>query len=395
MNRYQFRQIDVEGSTRAPISFVEQPTGRPQGKRQARLRNRVQLMPELDLTAYECRAVVDWVEVRFCLCRPTQGVAINSHLRKELGQSIHVKEEGDNQTFRLRVQELASSSFLDKLVDAMHAKWGLRCEPDVMGLEISVDFRPKVHSVEALDRLFGVLVRTHFPGRDVMARKNDRPRSGWKEGRWTKARSVLPWTDSRATRSHLAITTAENHPAVLGATFYEGEKDSESMWRVMIKQIDQQSIAAGTRRELPEEEHRVRIEVTLDFRELHKLGITTLAELKTFRYQTFQRGFFQFRLPTFRDVGLKENSRHSTRAIEVTRRLKFLRAGVVGLRAMDDALLLGQKKGRARLEKKLGRKLAPKKRTGTGSSSTLVSYEKLSERVAMALRNLGERMVDR
>ena len=72
------------------------------------------------------------------------------------------------------------------------------------------------------------------------------------------------------------------------------------MWRVMIKQIDQQSIAAGTRRELPEEEHRVRIEVTLDFRELHKLGITTLAELKTFRYQTFQRGFFQFRLPTFR-----------------------------------------------------------------------------------------------
>ena len=62
---------------------------------------------------------------------------------------------------------------------------------------------------------------------------------------------------------------------------------------------------------------------------------------------------------------------------------------------MDDALLLGQKKGRARLEKKLGRKLAPKKRTGTGSSSTLVSYEKLSERVAMALRNLGERMVDR
>lgn len=387
MNCCEINQRHVDGTRRTPLTFIEQPTA----KRQTRLLDRLLLTPEIDLAAYECRAVIDWVDVRCYFGRASQGVAINAHLKKVLGRSIHVREEGDNQTFRIRIQE-PTGKLLDRLVRAIEEHWGMRAEPDVLGLEISVDFRPKVHSVEALDRMFGVLVRTHFPSRDVLSSKNDRPRAGWRMRKDSHISFLLPWSRSGPSRTLLALTTAENQPALLGATFYEGAKDSVSQWRIMVKEVDQQNIAAGTRKVLPDEEHRVRIEVTLDFRELHRLGITTLADLKAFRFQTFQGEYFQFRLPTFRDTSRPENARQSSWAIEACRRAKFLRAGIIGLREMDDAFFMGRERKRARLRKRLGSMQAPKKRTGRGASSTLVAYEALTRRVATALRHLGERM---
>lgn len=222
--------------------------------------------------------------------------------------------------------------------------------------------------------------------------RRDCLRMAWRDESASHARHLMPWRSSTSDRMLLAVTTVDNQPALLGATFYAGAKHSASMWRIMVKSIDQQNVAAGTRKNLSEEEHRVRIEVTLDFRELQRLGLTTLAELSAFRFQTFQCEYFKFTLPPFRDPKSPDNARHSTKAIEACRRVKFLRAGVVGLREMDKAFVLGHEKGRAKMRGRLGIKLAPRKRTGRGNSSTLVSYEALTRRVVTALRHLGKRM---
>lgn len=136
----------------------------------------------------------------------------------------------------------------------------------------------------------------------------------------------------------------------------------------------------------------MRIEVTLDFRELHRLGITTLADLQAFRFQTLQGEYFQFRLPTFRNTLLLKNARHSTLAIDACRRVKFLRTGVIGLHEMDDAFLWAREQKRARPRKGPVKKQAAKKPTRGRATSTLVAYEALTKRVAAALRHLGERM---
>ncbi|TGQ96053.1 hypothetical protein EN847_34250, partial [Mesorhizobium sp. M1C.F.Ca.ET.204.01.1.1] len=70
----------------------------------------------------------------------------------------------------------------------------------------------------------------------------------------------------------------------------------------MVKLLDKQNIATGTREVLPEEKKRVRIEVTIDKDELDDIGIRAIEDLADFKFQRFQGRYFKFRVPTFPEL---------------------------------------------------------------------------------------------
>ena len=163
----------------------------------------------------------------------------------------------------------------------------------------------------------------------------------------------------------------------------------------MIKVMDRQNKSSNTKLDLPDEERRVRIEVTLDRTELHSIGITSLASLAAFRFQTLQGRYFQFWLPTFANVAGSSAARTALHRLrQDRRRAKFLTTGVVGLKAMDDAYDRRHKQVQSDIRTRAARngRQPPSTASKRKTASTLVAYKLLTARVLMALRHLGNRI---
>jgi hypothetical protein len=283
---------------------------------------------------------------------------------------------------------------LNAIDAAIRDRWGLQNTPEVTGLEISVDFRPRLPSDQLLAQMFAVLVRSHSPSRDVISNPRDRPRFVYGTAAGEKKTShVLAHSRGKPERNdELLLRNDKDRPPTVGSTYYAGEEGSRCAWRVMTKVLDQQNPAAGTRVELPEEHHRVRIEVTLDQAELKAIGVANVSDLVAFRFQTFQGRYFSFRLPTFADPGkIAEQEKITTVWLESERRTKFLNAGVLGLKAMDEARRRQHRMARKAIRQNLQRALGPTKRLGTSKEGTFVCYEELTRQVIHALRHLGKR----
>lgn len=294
--------------------------------------------------------------------------------------------------FVIRIQEPR----LDRIMEAIQALDRRYPLADggavfVRAMEVSVDGRPRIPSDEARTRLLAAMARTVFTQRDVWGRRNERPRFSHSSGRPT----FISPTQPLSAGSHddwWNLPVAKRLPA--DATFYVGERDGEVMWRVMDKVIDRQNRQAGTWVELEEREKRVSVEVTLGWKELHRLGVRELADLRTFSFTKLQGSYLSFRLPTFRDTaGPPTLGTLSNRVIEGSRGRIFKDVGVLGLGAYDasrGAWLKPHRNGmRAELRRR-GREPG-RPRVGTGSTGTTVAWERMNKKVGMALRHLQQR----
>ncbi len=183
------------------LSYSEQPTG----KTQRQFQNRICLQPEIDLKAYSCRAVIDWVDVRFRTVDHTQRKWIKHHIDRAIGEKIFsekkkVDDDGKYREFRVRIQEPVTQDLL-LAEEVVRAKWGLQQPAEIIGLEVSVDWTPRKQSDQALALMFGVVTRSHLPSRDIMADPFDRPRFTWAKGRSGTA-YVLGQGRTRSARRH-------------------------------------------------------------------------------------------------------------------------------------------------------------------------------------------------
>lgn len=376
------------------LTFVEHPLAFTQ----ARLRGRTALKPTLGVKNYRCSAVIDWLDLSFHTDRPTQWMWLQRDIETAIGQKCNVRPlEGHDEyhDFLVRFQEPEYGSLLPAK-KAVESRSGFRRTPSIENLEISVDFRPKVPSDEALGQMFGILVRTHLPGRDVISDPRDRPRFAWGGGD-QNTRHVLRFSPKKLAGNDERLAAVEGDEDVaLDATLYAGARGSRSAWRIMTKVMDKQNRRTGTRVDLSEKERRVRIEVTLNREELEEIGLVTLDDLSSFRFQTLQGRYFQFWLPTFEHFSRPGDPQAAVRnALEEERVKKFMRAGVLGLQAMDEArdrIAAGRRKEIRRI---LGRPLAQKPRRGKGKTSSLVAFNELSLPVKHALRRLGARIGSR
>ena len=135
---------------------------------QARLRGSVALTPDIDLSAYTCRAVIDWVEVMF-VRTVTQHRWVQECLQPVTGERHYVKmsrpgDGGESCQFSVRFQE-PRLEMVTKAAAAIHDRFGLTTDPLIVELEVSVDFKPKVQSADVRLLMTGVLTRHLFPDR--------------------------------------------------------------------------------------------------------------------------------------------------------------------------------------------------------------------------------------
>ncbi|TPN49485.1 hypothetical protein FJ976_17295 [Mesorhizobium sp. B1-1-9] len=369
---------------------------------QARLVGRYALEPEIDLDAFNCRAVVDWLTICFWLGRKTQFQWLQDDIEAVLGRKPFVQplsEEpgGVADKFDVRIQE-PDLRKIRAACDLVGAKYGLEMLPFIRAIEISVDFTPKQPDDGKRAKLFTVLTRHFWTDRDVISGHFDRPRFTWGKNK-EETGHVLRHIEGgpEGVNESLLISTVRDRSPFVDSNYYIGAKGSDISWRIMDKVIDTQNHRAGTAIQLDEADKRVRIEVTLDRPAVSAIGLTHLKDLARMRFARLQGMFFTFMLPTFVDVGKVGRSVNSAiKAWHDQQRVaKFLQTGVIGLKAMDDARELQAmhlRKQERRLLVAQGLKMKRPPRVGTQKAGTFLAYDELNGRVSDALRHLGARV---
>ncbi|KOF16998.1 hypothetical protein AC244_18955 [Ensifer adhaerens] len=365
---------------------------------QARLINRMTLTPQIDLEAYQCRAVVDWIDIDFELSRRTQYWHLNDRVekltgRKEYPEALDLGEGKTATRYRLRVQE-PDFQYVRKVLDELESVYGFVAPATISGIEISIDFYPKTPSEEARAQMHGVLVRHFFPTTRVLRSNRMWPR--FMPGSVDKTDYTVGRNDSDDSLDIVdRMTPGIDRPALYGSTYYVGERDHpRAFWRIQNKVLDKQNKAAGTRDELSDDKKRIRIEVTLGHEGCREIGLENYSDLETLMITRLQKGFFQFMKPTFaiiRPGSARPGSATVKLKVEEYRRERFLNAGVLGLQIREDAReelrALEMRKIR-RWHRTSGSKVPPKMRSGAGAYGTMIAYEELTRMVERALAGL-------
>ena len=415
------------------LAFREEDVHRTQ----ARLKGRTVLVPEIDLNAYRFHAVIDWVELRFVLGHDTQFQYLQDAVKQKSGRKPYVKAikprpGGVSDTFDVRFQEPASIRAVLEICDKVENAYGLKSRPEVVGLEVSVDAYPAKPSDSARAQILGVIQRTIFTDRDIWTDQFARPRFQFEsketaqdeespeefhddednseedsavedcadEGVVAKKKKrkspyIAPDPDPKKAEGKSAFNPEHFEVMPLDATIYLGREFSPVMIRIMDKIIDRQNRKAGTWEDLTDDRKRARIEVTLNDVELKKLGIGTVDDLCGLNFRKLQKKYFQFMLPTFEKAGSGKMTGKGARLAwwAAWRQEVFKRSGVVGVMAMDnerEKFRMMKLPDLKTLLRRLGRPFRMK-RTGTGTTQQMMAYEALNEKVAVALRSLGER----
>lgn len=369
---------------------------------QARFINRTTLTPQIDLGAYQCRAVIDWIDIRFELSRPTQHWHINERIRKLTGRKEYPEAlntgAGITATqYRLRVQEPDLGSVRTVLQD-LQKNYGLASPATISAIEVSIDFYSKSPSDAARARMHGVLVRHFFPTTRVLTSSRTWPR--FMPGSMKSTDYVVSRNEDDASLDiGDRMTPGTDRQALYDSTYYVGERDSpRAFWRIQNKVLDKQNKAAGTRDKLPDSMKRVRIEVTLGEAGCREVGLKHFGDLGTVKITRLQKSFFQFMKPTFLDI--RPNIHRAgpvavKRKVEEYRKQRFFSAGVLGLQIREDAreeLRALEMPTIRKIHRLSGTKMPARLRAGAGAFGTMVVYEELTRIVERALAGLERRV---
>ena len=380
------------------LTYVEEPLR----SSQARFTSRTTLTPQIELDAYRCRAVIDWIDIHFELSRPTQHWHINERIkkltgRKEYAEALNTGAGMTASQYRLRVQEPDLSSVRTVLED-LQKNYSLASPATICAIEISIDFYPKSPSDEARAKMHGVLVRHFFPTTRVLTNSRTWPR--FMPGSLKSTDYVVSRNEGDASLDiGDRMTPGMDRQALYDSTYYVGERDSSrAFWRIQNKVLDKQNKAAGTRDKLPDDMKRTRIEVTLGEAGCREVGLDSLDDLGAAKITRLQKSFFQFMKPTFLDV--RPNIHRAgpvavKRKVEEYRKQRFFNAGVLGLQIRDGAreeLRAIEMPNIRKMHRRSGTKMPTKTRAGAGAFGTMVAYGELTRMVERALAGLEYRV---
>lgn len=365
----------------------------PLGMNQARFNGRLVATPQIDLSAFSCRAVVDFVEVKVWLSRTTQFRFVQDQIVDLTGRTPWVRgaDQRSETLFTIRIQD-PDPTIVEQCLAGLRDHFGFEREPEVHMLEVSVDFTPREPSELRRHRMIGVLTRHLYPDVDFLSDRLSRPLMRWGKAGDKKMRHLVGDSPHNDFGHLLRWPVSDAQPAA-DATLYVGAQLGRAQWKIMDKIFNDQNHRAGIKVALDDKEKRARVEVTLNREELGSLGIGSLGSLWGFRFAKMQGRYFQFVLPTFG----RSSSRVKPAVAAVfdeSRRTRFRTSGVLGLVIMDKAYKrfhADNRKSVAKTIRTLGLKIARAERVGAGSMMTFVKYEELNGRVSSALEKLGER----
>lgn len=365
---------------------------------QTRFRGRVAVVPDINLDAFRCIAVIDYVVIEVRLGKATQGKHLNKRLSEVDCQRIFAQSaaEGAPYTtdhFRLRFQE-PSLKRLKESVSMLEREYGLTGDVLIHELEVSVDFFAKEPSQEAVDLISGVLKRHFLPLRGQRDGDRTAPRYpveiALKERKTIKMKGAQFVYGKERGLFNLSGETTYRQAAV-DRTLYYGKQGSDISWRVQRKDTDNRQ-PDGTATDLELSEQRGRLEVTLAGGELMSRGLTTLDALQGFKFESLRKYCFQTYLPTFPDaIGSALPLRH---ALFTRNERIFREGGCYGLDHWQRRHISGRIRVRQKAFDKSSRPGAKTKRlTSMQNQKTgyMRAYDEMNAKIEQALRQLSYR----
>lgn len=403
------------GPIRVPIEFHRRPkdgrgltqyyddlryTWKPYSGTQARLRGRLVYEPRIDLGAYAAGAVIDVIALEIRTARRTQ----TGHLSRWLAEALPRRPDVTDlagcrfQTiteFRATIQSPEPASLRAALA-SVERQVPLDGPPIIRLIEVALDWYPTAASEQARLHMVAVLQRHFCPRPEFLRSFRDEPRFVSREDsratplvRGYRAahgpnipRGLVPLLRDprRPARSEKPYLDPFGFNApLMDSTLYYGDRDGDVMWRIQNKLTDERDMAAGCWRDLPPEERRARLEVTLKGEELRRAGLVTVDDLVGFRFQGLRDRYFECWLPT---VGGRYWDYIPDRAFFVT-------AGVFGLELRQLAKARARRERVVKRAQENGTRPPPEKRL-RGENGFRLAFKALNDRHSKALKQLSE-----
>lgn len=381
------------------------------------LRDRLIVEPDVDLNDYRCSAEIDWIDIGLETTNRHQALNVQQFAIRaltSLGSDSGVYVSGPDglphyigSAFTLRIQQPQPRALIG-LLKAMVRKYvpgqdSIRNLP-VWGIEVSVDFYVKDQLTRNLDAQnlmrwrMTDLLRRHLRPKDILTENEDcfpryfRNQNGRGTAIYFVGRRGAQSGPTAAQLMRLGLPSELQQPLRLGnhnkapidTTSYIGAKEFPVMLRVMDKRTDRRDPNAGSVVNLPSDQWRSRVEVTLRTETgtvgvPAALGLATIADLKGFDFKDLRKLVFEFFLPTFsREDPLSE----LPFSVNVTEEDVFARSGVYGLdqlhRSVEQILAARFRKNEITA-----------KPVKLGAKGRLVSYTALNNKVDRALRSMS------
>ncbi|APE42448.1 hypothetical protein BOO69_02705 [Sulfitobacter alexandrii] len=383
------------------------------------LRDRLIVEPDVNLNDYRCYAEIDWIEIVLETTSVHQAVNVHRFASKalaDMGSETSIYVSGPDgrshyigSAFTLRIQQPKPRT-LTGLLKALVKKYVpgqtfIRNLP-VSGIEVSVDFYVKERATRNLDAQnlwrwrMTDLLRRHLKPKDILTENEDCfPRhfsnqNGRATATYTVGRRGAQSGPRAAQLMRLGLPQELQQPLRLGnhnkapidTTSYIGAKEFPVMLRVMDKRTDRRDPNAGSVVNLPSDQWRSRVEVTLRTETgtvgvPAALGLATIANLKGFDFKDLRKLVFEFFLPTFSP---EDPLGELPFSVNLTEEDVFARSGVYGLDRMHRSVeqILAARFRRSEIAAK------PVK---LGAKGRLVSYTALNNKVDRALRSMSRR----
>ena len=321
------------------------------------------LMPGI-MKHYRIEALIDRMAFVWVTRTPTTWRAIRTVIRDELGESCFVEQwdkamsgpqiawpganakiqrtVGDRKyagrVFTVMVQAPAPDALhraLSKLAASFPS--ASKSGGQIMILEVALDFHPRSSSpperLALREQMVGLLQRHHHMEKLRHGENDWLAKCGFKTSQ-SDARQVYAqgggFSGTQTQRLfELSRSTLNKQPDTalldpevrerlltlggsklfLDSTLYKGTEDGPLLIRIQHKITDEVNPTRGTKRDLPDDERRPRIEVVLKGRDFisDQLGISTMPELGSVKFRNLKTDFFRFWLSKApSDPGLRE-----------------------------------------------------------------------------------------
>lgn len=358
------------------------------GKKQAHLRKRFVIEPEIDLGAYRVVAVIDYLTLTVALRKPSQGHVLHRLLTPHVSGAVRVEPLDLNKSsvrrFGVTFNEPRRAE-VEKALTALKAVRPFAAPPLLSKLEVSVDWylRASNQHVEPLAKIAAVLQKHLVPLNFDYKCSLALPRVVYSK---LNGEGELV-SDTRKLIGGSA-KSPEYFSTFVDGTNYVGAKNSSAMWRIMIKTTDDRKSLTEFR-PLPPEEWRTRIEVVLSGSSLEELGIRQLSDLTSFKFERLRKSYFSHWLTTVPSpIEGIERSRYLKDLLGMLQ--AFRAAGGLAARREELAALARNRKLLAsrRSASELVRMLKSMEVTLSYRRGFRLDYRSLNSKIETALRSL-------
>ena len=352
--------------------------------KQARFKERLVLVPQIDLARYRLETLIDFVVFHVTLTAPSQFQYLQAFLAPLVTGSVAVHPldatSSSSKNFAVTFQDPKGSEVRAAL-RALSGKWKLADDLHVAELEVSCDWYPKDEGEDQLVLLAGVLQKHFLPAKFDFSRHAALPRVAFTalDASGAKKTETLRLIEPKSRRGIYRSSYVDG-------TTYFGAREDSVFWRIMIKKTNERKSLTDFVA-LPYEEWRVRMEVNFKTVSLIRIGLRTLDDLLNFKFEKLRKDHFGFYLATV-PCGQDNENDPFGRSYGNSLLEAFIKTGVVGVAHAEMRLFEFEQTKAKRHGTPMSKNLNSMKKMLSHRNGSRIAFEKINERIESSLRRL-------